>query len=93
MSEYENLITKNGNHGPFVYRDAAGIIHVGDDDNDDEFATVAAAVAHVKKYRLRGGALSTARKHAENDYRDNLAAEFHWHQDAGLQLDALRYLS
>ena len=62
MSEYENLITQNGNHGPFVYRDEAGIIHVGDDDNDDEFETIAEAVAHVKKFRLRGGALSTAWK-------------------------------
>jgi len=88
---YTNLIDDNGNHGPFVYRGEDGI-HVGDDDNDDVFETVEEAIESVKKFRLSGGELSIARSHAERDYRDNIAAEYHWHQDAGLQLDALRRL-
>ena len=83
-----NTITNNGNHAPFVYRDNDGI-HVGDSDNHEIFQTVAQALQYAKGARLSGGKLSRARAAANSDTRDNEAAEYSWHQDAGLQIDAL----
>jgi hypothetical protein len=79
---------RGGNHGPFVYRDADGI-HVGDCDNHEVFASIAEAIQYAERARLSGNALGRARQHAEDDARDNDAAEYSWHEDAGLQLDAL----
>lgn len=82
---------RGGNYDPFVYRDAAGI-HIGDCDNHEIFQSMAAALTYAKGARLSGGRLSTARAAATGDYRNNDAAEYFWHQDAGLQIDALRSL-
>lgn len=90
MEKYSQI--SGGIHGPFVYRDDAGKIHVGDDDNDREFDSVWAALSYAKQARLSGGDLSKARAHYDSDARDNYAAEYSWHVDAGLQIDALNEL-
>jgi hypothetical protein len=87
----DNLITDSGNYDPYVFADTDGI-HIGDCDNNEIFETIAEAIAYAKQARLRGERLSKCRSHAVNDLRDNMAAEYRWQQDAGLQLDALRYL-
>jgi hypothetical protein len=76
----------NGFHGPFAYRAVDGI-HIGD-DNHKIFSTIQEALDHAKRARLSGGALSKSRAHHRADARDNYA-EYHWHVDAGIQIDLL----
>lgn len=83
---------RGGNHDPFVYRDSDGI-HVGDCDNHEVFQTVSDALAYARGARLSGGHLSTARSADAADSRNNEAAEYSWHQDAGMQIDALNRLA
>ena len=88
---YHNMITECGFYSPFVAL-IDGTYYVGDCDNLDGFSTVEAAVAHCNKYVLTGDALSEAKRHHDDDCRDNYAAEYCWHCDALLQIDALRAL-
>ena len=85
-----NLIECEGFCSPFVAKGDDGRIYVGDSDNLDSFATVAEAAAHCECAVLNGDSLTRAQRAHENDYRDNDAAEFYWHCDAKMQLDALR---
>ena len=85
-----NQIEGDGFCSPFVARGDDGLIYVGDCDNVDTFETVAEAVAHCEKAVLSGDALERAKRAHDNDYRDNDAAEYHWHCDAEMQLDVLR---
>ena len=86
----KNLIS-GGYCDPFVYSDSDGI-HVGDCDNHDIFANRAAALAFVRQARLSGETLKRAKRASDDDHRDNWAAEYHWHVDAGLQIDAIKSL-
>ena len=86
-----NVIRAAGNCAPFVYLADDGI-HVGDSDNHEIFSALADALAYAYAAILYGDALETARRHADDDARDNEAAEHSWHQDAVLQIAALREL-
>lgn len=92
MNKSDNLIDGEGFCSPFVAKGDDGRIYVGDCDNIDSFATVGEAIAHCAGAVLSGDALERAKRAHENDYRDNDAAEYHWHCDAEMQLDALRSL-
>ena len=81
-----------GFYDPFVFVDSSGI-HVGDCDNHNVFSTVADAIKHAKAARLSGGDLSHARYSHKNDPGNNDAAEYCWHVNAGLQIDAIRDLA
>ena len=85
-----NLIEGEGFYSPFVALGDDGRIYVGDRVNLDSFATVAEAIAHCECAVLTGDSLTRAQRAHENDYCDNDAAEFCWHCDAKMQLDALR---
>lgn len=87
-----NLIDAEGFCSPFVFCGDDGRIYVGDSDNLDSFATVDEAIARCNSYILSGERLERAKRAHENDSRDNAAAEYHWHCDAQMQLDALRRL-
>mgnify|MGYP001327112457 CR=1 FL=1 len=89
--ETENLITAAGNCSPFVYRDDVGI-HIGDCDNHETFACHGDAIAYARKARLSGAALAAASDAIANDPHGNAAAEYRWHEDAGLQIDALEHM-
>lgn len=84
-----NLIDADGFCAPFVSLGDDGVIHVGDCDNHETFATVQAAREYCEKARLCGGDLANAEYAYKNEHRDNWAAEYCWHCDAGLQIDAL----
>ena len=84
-----NLIEDGGFFAPFVALDDDGTIHVGDCDNHETFGTVLAAREYCENARLVGDSLARAKRAHEDDHRDNWAAEYLWHCDAGLQIAAL----
>ena len=86
---YHNMITECGFYSPFVAL-IDDTYYVGDCDNLDGFSTVEAAIAHCNEQILAGDALAEAKRHHDDDCRDNYAAEYCWHCDALLQIDALR---
>lgn len=88
--EMKNLIS-GGHCDPFVYSDSAGI-HVGDCDNHEVFTNRADAIAFARRARLSGDNLKRAKRAHDHDHRDNWAAEYGWHVDAGLQIDAIKSL-
>ena len=86
-----NLVTDDGFCGPFVaFID--GTYYVGDCDNLDGFSTVQDAIARCNECVLTGDDLTKVKRHHDDDCRDNYAAEYCWHCDALLQIDALRAL-
>ena len=88
---YHNRITECGFCSPFVAV-IDGTYYVGDCDNLDRFSTVEAAIAHCEGKVLTGDALAKAKFHHDDDCCDNCSAEYMWHCDALLQIDALRAL-
>ena len=86
-----NLITDDGFYDPFVAV-IDGTYYVGDCDNLDGFSTVQDAIARCNEYVLTGDALAKAKFHHDDDCCDNCSAEYCWHCDALLQINALRAL-
>lgn len=85
----QNLIQSEGFCAPFVAQTDDGQIHVGDCDNHETFETVQAAREYCNNARLDRKQLARAKRAHDGDHRDNHAAEYHWHYDAGLQISAL----
>ena len=85
-------VISGGHCGPFAYRDTDGI-HIGDCDNHERYYTVAGALEYAHKARLSGDVLERARAALETNPHGNEAAEYRWHEDAGLQIDALQSLA
>lgn len=86
----QNLIKDDGFCSPFVAKGDDDRIYVGDCDNIDSFTTADEAIAHCNGAILSGTALDTAKHAHENNYQNNDAAEYQWHCDAEMQIDALR---
>ena len=88
---WELNLVKGGHYSPFVYRDSAGI-HIGDCDNQECFSTVEQAIEYAEAARLRDIDLSLLSEAAERYPGSNYESEYFWHEDAGLQLNALSRL-
>lgn len=77
--------------GPFViYNRAEKTYHVGDCDNHEIFSNKKLALEYCKKSFLTGSDLRAAKRAANDDTRDNNAAEYFWNLAARCQYDAIK---
>ena len=84
-----NLVKASGYWAPFAYVDDQGRVHVGDTDNHEDFESIYKAIDYLVDWTLTGTDLARGKSAEEQNLGDCAQAEYTWHCDAILTIEAL----